>query len=63
MPKVKITHYKSYRGRPNGTESEIVDCEIIKVQNEWRTLVKLLTPVFGFKAGHMISVNTKDIKH
>jgi hypothetical protein len=67
MPTVKLTHYKSRRGRPNGTETKTVPCEIVLtpagfVKDEFKTTVKLLEPVFGFKVGHVISVYHQNVQ-
>jgi hypothetical protein len=59
--KVRITHYKSWRGRPNGIESSIVDADFIQIQSDDTVIVQLHKSIYGYPAGHKIAVRQNNI--
>lgn len=57
---VRIIYYKSYRGRPTGTQSKTVPALAIMSQQDCSIVVELQEPAFNYPRGYNIAVQPKD---
>jgi hypothetical protein len=59
--KVRLIHYKHYRGRTTGVETAIVKAEFIADQRDGTTYVRLLESGVGYPVGREIAILSQNV--